>query len=77
MVLMRNKNKKVGVTFSSVHHAISGIPFPSNRQDIIEYVRNAGSNDGVIDLVKFLPDHEYRNETEIINNLNIKYENTK
>jgi hypothetical protein len=56
---------------SQIHNSISGIPFPASNKDVLEYARNKGAPDRVIDLLKGIPEKKYKNEAEIINNLDI------
>jgi hypothetical protein len=50
---------------------ISGIPFPAPLSEVIEYARRKGAPDGAIDILRQLPNINYKNEQQIINNLNI------
>lgn len=66
-------SKKKNITISHIRSALSGIPFPATRKDIIEYVRNKGVGDGIIDFFKEkLPDQEFNKQSHILSSLNIK-----
>jgi hypothetical protein len=54
---------------TQIHQSISGIPYPSSKEEIIEYARSKSGNDGVIDLLNKLPPLEYLNEPHVLSTL--------
>lgn len=63
---------KNSVTLPNIRLYLSGIPLPANRKDIVEYARNKGASDGIIDALEKLPDQEFSNSSQIISKLEIK-----
>lgn len=51
------------------HQSLSGAVFPAFPKDILEYVRQKGVGDGMIDTLKQLPNREYKNESEILSEI--------
>lgn len=65
-------SEKDRVSLPHIRNFISGLPYPSNREDIIEYARNKGANTGILDVLEKIPDQFYENEPHIISHLDIK-----
>jgi len=60
------KNK---ITNPDLKRRLSGAPYPAARRDLIEYARNKGADDAVLDLLLTLPDKEFKNESEVVSSL--------
>jgi hypothetical protein len=60
----------------SIHQAIGGMIFPATKKEIIEYARNRGAGDGIIDTLQNLPHQVYRSEAGIIGELS-RHENSE
>lgn len=60
--------EKPDLNENKVHQAISGIPYPASKEELISYA-SARSRNGVIDLLQKLPELEYQNEPQVLSTL--------
>jgi hypothetical protein len=60
-----NKDKK-SVTETQVHQAISGIPYPTTKDELIKYASAKSAGGGVVDVLESLPPAEYQNEPQVL-----------
>lgn len=63
---MTNKSDS---TENLVHQAISGIPYPTTKAELIEYARVRSENGGVVHLLEKLPEMEFGNEPQVLSTL--------
>ena len=52
-----------------IHHALSGMLYPAEAKDILQYAINKGESSGTIDLFAKLPAQTYNNESAILEEL--------
>lgn len=64
-----SKSKKSHVSDNQIHQAISGIPYPVSKADLIKYARGRSDNGGVVDMLKKLPEMDYRHEPQVLSTL--------
>lgn len=65
---MKHEDKPI-FSETKVHQAISGIPYPASKEDLVEYARARSENGGVVDLLSKLPEMEYSNEPQVLTTL--------
>ncbi len=63
---MRQKIKVI-----HIHRALIGLPLPATRKTIIEYVRAKTASDGILNIMNYLPQKKYHNESQIFEALSI------
>lgn len=64
-----SKGKKPNISKTHIHQAISGIPYPATKEELIEYARTKTENGGVVDLLEELPGMDYANEPQVLSTL--------
>jgi hypothetical protein len=63
------EHSKSNLPENLVHQALSGLPYPATKQDLIEYARARSDNGGVVDILEKLPEMEYNNEPQVLSTL--------
>jgi hypothetical protein len=53
------------VSSNDIQKFLSGMEFPTNKQQIISYAKSKGASNEVVSALNGLPDREYTNTTEI------------
>lgn len=48
-----------------VQKKLKGIDYPASKQDLLNHVKNNGSNKEVLDLLKNIPDKEYNSPVDV------------
>ena len=50
----------------ALRSAISGIPYPASKSEIISYARSKATGNGVLDVLNEIPAQEYGSEEELL-----------
>jgi hypothetical protein len=51
---------------ANVTHALKGVDFPANRQQLIDHAQKQNADRVVLDELKNLPDQQYNNMAEVM-----------
>lgn len=63
------KDKSHPVTKTKIHDALSGMPYPAGKQDLIKYARARGKNGGIVPVLEKLPEMEYSSESQVLSTI--------
>jgi hypothetical protein len=55
----------MAVTAADVEHAIRGISFPADRNDLIEQAESNRANSDIIDILKDLPVNKFKSPIDV------------
>ena len=55
----------MAVTAADVEHAIRGISFPADRNDLIEQAESNRANADIIDILKDLPGNKFKSPIDV------------
>lgn len=54
-----------GQSPANVTAHLRGVDFPANRQDLLNQAKNNGAEQDVLEVIKNLPDNEYRTMADV------------
>lgn len=63
------KKEKTPAVETQVHQALSGIPYPATKDELIKYASAKSGNGAVVDLLDSLPSINYTNEPQVLTTL--------
>ncbi len=52
-------------SMADVEHALKGIDFPKNKNEIVSYAQNHGANQEIVSDLQQLPDKTYNNAADV------------
>lgn len=55
----------MAVTAADVEHAIRGISFPADRNDLVEQAESNRANSDIIDIIKDLPGNKFKSPIDV------------
>ena len=60
-----NLSSKTSVSAADVHRYLGGIDYPASKMEMIDYARDKGADDEVIEALNLLPEIEYEGPTDV------------
>jgi hypothetical protein len=55
----------MNASMADVEHALKGIDFPKNKNEVVQYAKNNSASNDIISVLQGLPDKTYNNAAEV------------